>query len=323
MAEKISNGGFSAGLNGWYNYGAYNFVASIGMAAAQSDESIGLCQHKLRQYFSVTGTALTATVHAHIAWECYHKAAPGSNGSARFFLNLRKPNGEVVQIATYYIEATSSDEIGSMDLANYDNIVDHIDQVGTYYLELVSIVASARWIPIDEPVYIHSYGWFDSISLLMTERFSKIVNEAIGGGELPTLQASGAASEAAQLTETISHHGGYQPGVDPKQEVMKHERAGLYETLQPSFVTQERAEGAGLAETLTRTYGYRQRDLPGMPNIVGLHEYLRARWTKGNMTLARTITPVDNIWEKIVPVDETNWQSLTDETPGVVGGGGA
>ena len=66
-------------------------------------------------------------------------------------------------------------------------------------------------------------------------------------------------------------------------------------------------EGVGFGESLERTYNYRRRDLPGMPNEVGLAESLHAAWKVGNVIMERDIIAAEDIWETVEPV-ETDWE---------------
>jgi len=318
MAEKITNGAFQTNLSGWSNYGSSNFVASSSRAHSESGFSGGTYQCKLRQYFSISGAVSSAILNAHIYWDIVHKT---HHGSCQFYLYLRRPDSTMVELADR-LEDGDADNFGDMQMADDLDIYSSFNQVGTYALELWANTKSAWDIPIDEPVYYASSADFDDISLAVTERVTKMIMEGLGGGELTKRNLGSASLEVAGIEESISHHGGYQPGVDPKYEFVQRNKAGLHEHL-TAILEGNETEGAGLHESLTRTYSYRQRVIPGMTNQTGLHEYLRARWTKGNITMCRTITPVDSIWMKVVPSDETNWQSLTDQTPGVVGNSGA
>lgn len=307
MAEKITNGAFTTNLTGWYNYGAYDFTPEAGMAGAESGEDSTGHQCRLRQYFSITGAATSAVVSAWIAWDLYHESA--GDGEAIFYLYLRKPDSTLVQLATHTEEAAGADNNGSTDLAASLNILAHLDQVGTYALELWAVPTSAWYVPIDEPVYTHSYAYFDDISLLVGERQYKTIVEGLGGGELTNLISGLApAVEVAGLGESISHHGGYQPGVDPKMEGTSRDKAGLHEFLHAD-VEGNTLDGAGLAESLERTYNYRKHDLPDMPNVAGLDESLKAKWKVGNVTHERDVLAEEDIWEDISPV-ATDWETV-------------
>ena len=304
MAEKITNGGFATSLSGWTNYGTHNFVPGSARAWASSGETSGAYQHKLRQSFSIVGSVSSAILNAHIYWEMIHRT---NHADCQFYLYLRKPDGTLVQLASHYEEATA-DNTGDEQLADDLDITTRFTAVGTYYIELWAAPRSAWDIPIDEPVYYASYAYFDDISLVVIERVFKTIIEAIGGGELTMKGLGSSALEVAGMKESLSHHGGYQPGVDLKQEVSQRDKAGLHEFINAN-VEGNAVEAAGLAESLTRTYTYRQRDLPDMPNHVGLDESLKARWLVGNVMHERDILAEEDIWEDIA-AESTNWETL-------------
>jgi hypothetical protein len=304
VAEKITNGAFTTSLSGWTNYGTYNFHASASKALAESVSQTESDQHKLRQYFSVSGTVSSAILNAHIYWDMVHKL---NHGEADFYIYLRKPDGTMLQLADHSEEATV-DKTGNEQIADDLDITAYFTAVGTYAIELWATVKSSWKMNGDEIDDYTTYAWFDDISLAVIERVFKTIVEGLGGGEL-TARASGlAALEVAGLEESISHVGGYQPGVDPKQTVSQRNKAGLHEFLHAN-VEGNATEGAGLAESLERTYTYRQRDLPDMPNKVGLDESLKARWKVGNVTYERDIMAQEDIWEDIDPVD-TYWETV-------------
>ena len=296
MAEKIVNGGLSS-LSSWANIGAYSFSCVSGRArGSSSPTSDEECGHTLTQDFSVSGECISATLSAWISWLSVAKA--GGDGSNLFTIKLLKPDDttEVLVQDDYSGEANSSGWLAvALDISDY------IDMVGTYQLQLELVSVSAWYIPIDEPVYYPSQGEYDNISVIITERFTKMVLEGIGGGELVGLSASKAVLEGAGLTESLAHVGG-GPG-----KMLKFEKCGFYETLE-KVVSVAKIEGAGLHETLTRTYGYRQHDVPGIPFVAGLKESLRARFQQGNMTIIREIVSEADIWTDLAK-EETDWET--------------
>ena len=303
MAEKITNGGFTTSLTGWANYGSHNFVYQSGKAHSSSGESAGGFSCKLRQHFSVSGSVSSAILNASIYWQMVHLT---HHGSCKFYLYLRKPNGTMVELADHYEEATV-DKDDSEKLADDLDITAYLTAVGTYALELWATTVSSWRLSGDEELYEESYADFDDISLVVIERMSKTILEGLGGGELSVSLSGMSALEVSGMEESISHVGGYQPGVDPKQGVSQRNKAGLHEHLN-AVVEGNETEEAGLAESLTRTYTYRQRDLPDMPNHFGLDESLKARWTVGNVTRERDILADEDIWEDIATVS-TNWET--------------
>lgn len=302
MAEKIVNGAFTTNLNSWSNYGSTNFYwSSPGLARAVSDESYNVKSHKLRQAFGVSGVASAAILNVTISWDIIHKI---HKGSVHFYLYLRKPSGTLVELADDLETTDGGDSIGSAALADDLDISAYMTETGTYYLELWADCLSAASAGYAE--YYESYGYYDNISLLVTERFYKTVIEVMGSGEITQKQAQASADEDVALGETLTHIGGYQPGVDPMETMLKREKIGIQERIKISVEANATA-GLGFGESLERTYNYRRRDLPDMPNKIGLFESLVARWQSGNVTHTREILAEEDIWEDIAGV-ETNWE---------------
>lgn len=305
MAEKITNGAFTSSLTGWTNYGTYNFTYTSSKARASSGASAGGYQCKLRQYFSISGVVNSALLNATIYWSLAHRT---HHGSCQYYLYLRKPDGTMVELEDHFEEA-DSDKFGNKKLADDLDIAAYFTAVGTYALELWATVKSSWWTSGGgENFYDESHADFDNISLAVIERLSKTILEGLGGGELTARVSGMGALEVSGMEESISHHGGYQPGVDPKYEATQRNKAGLHEHLN-AVVEGNAVEEAGLAESLTRTYTYRQHDLPDMPNHFGLDESLKAKWTVGNVTRERNILADEDIWEDIASVS-TNWETV-------------
>lgn len=295
MAEKLVA---FTGTN-WQNFGLYSFYFS-GDADGESDaNSSGSCPHKARKYFSISGTVQTAVLNLGIYWDLVKRSA--GVGSADFLVYLRKPDDTLVQLASHSEDATIDDNSGTLQLCDDQNIAANLDQVGQYSIEVWCTLVSAWYAPIDEPVYVQSYGGFSGPpSLLVTERFTKTVIEAIGHGEIPTLQAGISTLEVAGLGES------YSMIPTGTADAAKFEKMGLQEVL-AAAVAVEKAEGAGLAESLTRTYGYRQHDVTPAPEEAGLFESLVAKWQTGNFTATRDILDEADVWEEI-PGASTEWE---------------
>jgi len=296
MAEKLT----TFEVTNWTNFGMYSYVFNGGIADAASDTMhASPCPHKARQYFSISGTVQAAVLNMAIWWDLLSKV--GGYGEAVFVVYLRKPDDTLVQLATQSEDASVGNNSGSTYLCDDQDISANLDQVGEYSIEVWCTVTSAWDTPIDDPVYYESLGAFYDPSLQVTERFTKTVLEKIGQSEpADKKMASLGALEGAGLTESYSViPTGTGTGA-------KFEKFGVHEFLLAA-ASVVKGEIAGLAETLTRTYGYRQHDIPGIPFIAGLRESLVARWEEGNVTLVRDITPGPDIWEDIPPA-ETNWE---------------
>lgn len=298
MAEKLT--AFSG--SNWTNFGAYSYVFSGGNADAVSGvDHSSACTHKARKYFTISGDVQTAVLNLSIWWDLYHTS--NVSGSAEFTVYLRQPDDSLVELASHSEDADSADNSGSLDICDSLDVSSYMTETGTYSIEIWCTVSSGWYVPIDEPVYLQSSGqWDGPPSLLVTERFTKTVAEAVGGGEVQDKQANLALLEGAGLGES------YFTIPTGTGEALKFEKSGLQEFLLAS-VAVARAEGAGLGETLTRTYGYRQRDVPGIPDGAGLGESLVARWEAGNYTSERDILAEADIWEDIAP-PVTEWESV-------------
>jgi hypothetical protein len=296
MAEKLTT---FTGTN-WSNFGLYSYYFDGDAEAESGASDDSFHQHKARKYFSVSGSVPSAILNLEISWELYHRDS--GDGEAEFYVYLKKPDSSSVQLASHSEDAESGDNSGTLQLCDDLDISAELDQTGEYSIEVWCNVKSAWYVPIDDPVYVQSYGsYIGPPSLEVTERFTKTVSEAIGGGESTKPQASPITLEIAGLGESYSVIGG---GPD----MMKFEKMGFQEAIHAA-VAAARAEGAGLAEALARTYSYRQHDVPGIPEGAGLAEYLRARWETGNYVQERDITETADIWEEI-PLPETNWEIL-------------
>lgn len=295
MAEKL----VAYSQANWGNFGAYSYSYSGGNADGASGVNHGsACSHKARRYFTISGSVQTAILNLSIWWECF--AAASQNGEVEFIVYLRKPDDNLVELATY---TDSGDSSGTLQICDDQDISADMTTTGTYAIEIWCTLTSAWYVPIDEPVYLQSLGtWNGPPSLLVTERFTKTVLEAVGGGEVNKPGANVTKLEQAGLGEA------YSTIPTGTGEAMKFEKSGLQEFLKAA-VAVAKAEGAGLGETLTRTYTYRQHDVPGIPDGAGLVEYLTARWETGNYVTERDILADADIWEDIA-APETNWESV-------------
>lgn len=295
MAEKLLT---FEGSN-WTNFGAYSYAFGSGNADAVSSTSHASgCQHKARQYFSISGEVQTAVLNLMIWWDLLHKDS--GSGAVTFIVYLRDPNDDLTELATQSFDADVEDENGSMAICDDLDISEYLDLVGEYSIEVWCELTSAWDVPIDEPVYYESFGTYYDPSLAVTERFSKVVLEKVGGSEpADKKQAAKEVPEGASLAESYSTLGG-------GEDMMKFEKMGLQESTKRD-VDVEKSNVAGLAEDLTRTYGYRQHDIPGIPDGAGLQEFLHAKWESGNYVTERDLIETDDIWEDIA-APETNWE---------------
>jgi hypothetical protein len=296
MSEKLVP---FTGTN-WTNFGMYSYSFTGNADAASSESHGSACSHKARKYFSISGAVQTAVMNLSIWWDLSHQTP--ESGAVAFIVYLKKPDSTLVELASHSEDADSGDNSGTLQLCDDLDISDELDQIGEYSIEIWCELTSAWYVPIDDPVYVQSLGTYNGPpSLEVTERFSKTVSEAIGSGEARNFWQGVATLEVAGLGESYSTIGG-------GFERVKLEKAGLQESLKAA-VAAARAEGAGLAEVLTRTYSYRQHDVPGIPEGAGLAEYLVARWETGNYVQERDILGDIDIWEEI-PLPETNWENL-------------
>lgn len=297
MAEKLVP---FTGTN-WTNFGSWSYYFATTAEAISDSNGHEECQHRARRYFSVSGAVQTALLNLGISWELYHRAA--GDGSVDVYVYLRKPDDSLVQLASHSEDATIDDNSGSLQLCDDLDVADDLDQTGEYAIELWCNITSAWYVPIDEPVYVESrLNWSALPSLEVTERFTKTVLEKVGGGETQKPTANVSSLEHAGLGES------YSTIPTGTGTALKFEKAGVQESLEAS-VAVEKSDSAGLAETLTRTYTYRQHDVPGIPDGAGLAEYLTARWESGNYITERDILGDIDIWEDI-DGPETNWESV-------------
>lgn len=297
MAQKILNGGFLANLNDWSNTGAEPFVWYSGAARASSYiDSDAPASHRLTQYFSVSGTAILANITVRIYWNIVNRA---NLGSVSFALSLIKPDTTVVSLGSVTKDAAGS---GTELLVNAADILASVDQVGEYGVQLEIDAASSWYVPIDDPVYSLSTGDFDEISVVMNERFSKVILETLGGVEITKGYVSPTVLEVAGLHEDLASIGG-GPG-----SLARFERFGVQEYMRAD-VAAPVLEACGLTESLERTYTYRQRDLPNMPDKAVMRESLVARYQIGNLTQEVVLAGGDiDIWTDIAPA-VTAWEA--------------
>jgi hypothetical protein len=301
--EKILHGNpFTWGLEGWVQNGSQNFVRpGSGVVAdylANDPSNEGTA--RILQYFSMSGVAVTALLNLHLrvsVGTAFHAV-----GSAVINVVLGRPDSS--EVTLYSHEFTAGQTYDGQACSDLD-ISSYMNQVGTYSLKISSLSACSWYLIIDEPAYMETDVELSAVSLAVTEKLTKMVFEAIGGGELVTPQVGQGAVEGAVLAESLAHVGGYQEG-DARPTVVKRDKAGLREFTLVS-VGGGSLEGAGLAESLERSYNFRKHDLPGMPEGAGLAESLLAKWKRGNVTYWRYIVDQTDIWTRLMPV-ATDWE---------------
>lgn len=288
MAEKIVNGLFPTGLVSWSNVGAKAFVWSAGAAKGTSAINSALVySFRLTQSFSKYQAVRSAILNVQAL---YHSAAGDTDGSNRFLIRLRKPSGVAVDLFDATYSGLFDDQTQVCDDLD---VSAHMTENGVYFLELSLYSASAFFSP---GTYLQSYGSYDNVSMAVVERYSKVVSEALGSGEFPEKSMLSGASEGVSLSESIAHVG-WTAGAG-----FFFSAVGLAEFVMRAL-TVAKTSIVGLVDTLTRTYGYRQRAFPGGTERVGVSEYLEVVFPSGNVIkfkILKGAAPV--IWINRVPV---------------------
>jgi hypothetical protein len=292
VAEKILNGTFDTDLTSWNNIGVQKFVWESGYAKAASVfTGPGPRPVILTQDFGVIGSVTSAALSVSIAWD----VAGGNKAPGRVLFNAKitDPNGVTTVLST----STKGVGDGSGSLCSSLDIAYYMAVAGTYTLRLEAVCSSST----DEDEYGVkeygiSYGYIDDVSLLVIERFTKVVLEAIGGGELGTRIGLDLGVEGAGLSETL----------EGTQGKFERNKFGLLETLH-AIVGSNALEAAGLAESYATHVGKR-RSVP--MEGAGLEESLRARWKVGNVMMERDVLAQEDIWTDIVPADSTQWEII-------------
>jgi hypothetical protein len=285
MAEKITNGTFDTSLSYWYNIGAGHFVWSAGQAMARSyATSTAPLGHILTQAFSVGGSVLSAVLNVRYLWAIY--SGKFGNGQVIFTVKITDPSSVTSTLAT----VTKGPDVDEDMLCDDLDISSYMTSIGTYILRLEATCKSG----LDDEGYLRSFGLYDDISLVVTERFTKTVLEAIGGGELPTRMGVD-QSDQVGLSEDLT----------AKQGKWATDKTGLRESL-VALVHSGADESAGLKEYYSYYLGTR-RSAP--TEVAGLAESLHASWQSGNVTIERDIVEAGDIWTD-TPNVETNWETV-------------
>lgn len=298
MSEKIVNGSFTTDLSNWTNNAAYNFVWDGGEAKAISnDDDDEFCEHRIIQSFSVPATCVGATLDVWYRWDV--ESGGTADGVIYYYVRLKKPD-ESTALLVSGSKTTSGD--GSGWLANGLDVASHFNQVGTYQLWLEIDLKSAYTSPDS---YFPSQGWYDNVSLDVEVKYTKTVMEGLSGGEDPTKQVKLETSEGHFFNESYSSVPPPPGAYDAYKLVF--EKHNFQESLQASVGVVLPLAKMGMAETLERTYGYRQHDVPEDQHIA-MAEALWAKYKVGNFTFNKQVAglPAD-IWTDLDKAS-TDWE---------------
>jgi hypothetical protein len=285
MAEKIVNGTFDTDLSGWGNIGARPFAWVAGMARGGSRATSELANsYRLAQGVSKYGSVISAALTVRIYYTSYEGS--GGDGANTFTVSLQKPSGTIVELAfDEFIGAQDGNEL----ICDALDISEHMTESGIYNLILDLDSESAD----DGGTFVISNGKYDDVSLVMVERLFASVTEVLGSGEAPKARADGNADEGMAMEETLTNTGAGGFAFNAMR---------LRETFSRALAV-GKIEIAGLLETLTRTFGYRQRDVPGGTEVAGLYEYLEASFQEGNISRTRSLAGEEpTIWAPRIPV---------------------
>jgi len=293
MAEKIVNGAFATDLSDWVQSGAYNYVWDGAAKATSSTLSNAPCYHILNQNFAVDGTVQTALLTVANLWDVM--VGDTGNGAAVFTVAIKNPSG----VSTTVASATKSPGDGGEYICDSLDVSSYLTTIGTYTLVLTARVRSAKNEETPPPGATYSYdpsfAWYDDISLLITERVSKTVVEALGGGELDARFGIGLPVESIGLFESLAAQEGK----------FLYNKVGLMEFIN-AVVDNLVLESAGMAESYLTHVGKR-RTIP--LEAPGLKEYLLARWKIGNVTMERNVLTPASIWTDLTKA-ATDWETF-------------
>jgi hypothetical protein len=288
MAEKLINGTFTGNLSGWSNIGSSSFVRTLGNRARGTSSGAPAREYVLRQSFAKYGQTLSAVISADIWF--YATAGVDSDGYNNFRIELDIPGGGTVIL----YEAGYNDQIGS-DTALVDaDISAHLVNNGTYYIRLILTNKASI---TDGLVDTASYGEYDNISILVTEKLSASASDILGSGEAPQKKSSIMKSAVAGLKELWSFIGG-------GGTMAKVERSRLIESVLKK-AKKTVSNPFRLLESLARSYGYAHYDIQA--NVAGLVESMSAKVVAGNVTRVVTEFSPATQWSEIAPA-ATSWE---------------
>lgn len=249
---------------------------------------------------------------------------PGLPGDKAYgSIVLIKPSSERITLWN----GDYADDIWHTVLNNAD-ITAHVQAAGTYELEFFAAVASGweeeteQWIPSEFHfddcnltakwyTYTQAQGWFDNISIILLCRYTKVVKEDLGTGEMPTKKALLSEKEDLALSEfystnvfrgkVVSEPLALQETYWRKVFKIVKEDLGLGESyFVPNFFKMEK-EDLGLSETY-----FTNRRLPKIvKEDLGLRERLWAKLTRGNIVITYDLTTKTD-WN-ITPGVTTPW----------------
>lgn len=287
MAEKIINGTFSGNLNGWSNVGLHPFFRTLGNMARGTGSGTSAREYILRQSFAKYGQTISAFISADIWY--YATAGGDSDGYNNFRIELDIPGGGTVIL----YEAGYNDEIGS-DTALVDmDISSYLVNNGTYYLRLMLFNRASITNGIVDTA---SYGEYDNVSILVTERFSHTSIDILGAGEGNQRGSSVSKSSILGLLESFSKIGG-------GDSMAKRESIGFFEIV-GKIAKVVILEILGCVASLVRTYGYCRVDIDG--NSIRLLESMSAKVVSGNVTRVVEDFEPPTEWLEIAPA-ATSW----------------